>query len=194
MRFDGKVGLVTGGGSGIGRAVAIGFARLGGKVAVADINRDSAATVAATIHAAGGAAIAIAADMTRPPEIEAMIAQTLDAFGRLDMLHNNAFGVPASLQKGRMAPVARVQHHGVNSPFARVQIGHRGARQHRQMRSRKRLAHGADSGQGHHRVTQPVGGAHHDPRHRRGIELHYLLSVKLWCGRVVRWRRNYFGN
>jgi meso-butanediol dehydrogenase/(S,S)-butanediol dehydrogenase/diacetyl reductase len=108
MRFDGKVGLVTGGGSGIGRAVAIGFARLGGKVAVADINRDSAATVAATIHAAGGAAIAIAADMTRPPEIETMIAQTLDAFGRLDMLHNNAFGVPASLQKGRMAPVAEI--------------------------------------------------------------------------------------
>ncbi len=108
MRFDGKVGLVTGGGSGIGRAVAIGFAQRGGMVGVADVNRDGAASVAAEIKAAGGTAIAIAVDLTQPAEIEAMVTQTLDAFGRLDMLHNNAFGVPSALQKGRFARVAEI--------------------------------------------------------------------------------------
>jgi meso-butanediol dehydrogenase / (S,S)-butanediol dehydrogenase / diacetyl reductase len=108
MRFDGKVGLVTGGGSGIGRAVAIGFAQRGGSIAVADVNRDSAELVAAGINTAGGRAISIAADMTKPVEIEAMVARTLDAFGRIDMLHNNAFGVPPRLQKGRFAPIAEI--------------------------------------------------------------------------------------
>jgi meso-butanediol dehydrogenase/(S,S)-butanediol dehydrogenase/diacetyl reductase len=108
MRFDGKVGRVTGAGSGIGRAVAIGFAQRGGTVAVADVNRDGAEAVAAHIKAAGGSAIAIGVDLTQPAEIEAMIAQTLGAFGRLDMLHNNAFGVPSGLQKGRFARVAEI--------------------------------------------------------------------------------------
>jgi len=108
MRFDGKVGLVTGGGSGIGRAVAVGFAQRGGAVAVVDVNPDSAASVASRINAAGGRAIAIAADLTKLAEIEAMIMRTLDAFGRLDVLHNNAFGVPSGLQKGRMARVAEI--------------------------------------------------------------------------------------
>ena len=108
MRFDGKVGLVTGGGSGIGRAVAIGFAQRGGTIAVADVNPDSAASTAAEINASGANAIAITADLANPTEIEAMVTQTLSAFGRLDMLHNNAFGVPANLQKGRFVAVAEI--------------------------------------------------------------------------------------
>jgi meso-butanediol dehydrogenase/(S,S)-butanediol dehydrogenase/diacetyl reductase len=108
MRFDGKVCLITGAGSGIGRATAIGFAQRGGTVAVTDVNGDSAATVTRQISAAGGKAIAITVDLTKPEEIKAMIAQTLDAFGHLDVLHNNAFGIPARLQKSRMARVAEI--------------------------------------------------------------------------------------
>lgn len=96
MQFKGKAGLVTGGGSGIGRATAIGFAKLGGAVAVADINGENANRVAAEIAAAGGKAIAIVCDVTRSEDIDMMIARTSAAFGRIDLLHNNAFGLPAS--------------------------------------------------------------------------------------------------
>lgn len=108
MRFDGKVGLITGAGSGIGRATAIGFARRGGRVAVADVNGGNTEEVVKEITSAGGAAVAITADMTRPAEITAMIGRTVETFGRIDVLHNNAFGVPASLQRGRLARVADI--------------------------------------------------------------------------------------
>jgi meso-butanediol dehydrogenase/(S,S)-butanediol dehydrogenase/diacetyl reductase len=96
MRFDGKVGLVTGAGSGIGRATALGLAQRGGAVAVADINGDNANNVVAEITKAGGRAVAIIADVTRPADIDRMVEQTTSAFGRLDFLHNNAFGMPAA--------------------------------------------------------------------------------------------------
>jgi meso-butanediol dehydrogenase / (S,S)-butanediol dehydrogenase / diacetyl reductase len=96
MRFDGKAGLVTGAGSGIGRATALGFAKLGGAIAIVDINGENAKKVASEVMAAGGKAIAIAADVTRAADIDMMIAKTTAAFGRLDFLHNNAFGMPAA--------------------------------------------------------------------------------------------------
>lgn len=95
MRFDGKAGLVTGAGSGIGRATAMGFAQRGGSVAVVDLNGDNAKKVAGEITAAGGKAIAIAADVTKPSDIDMMISRAASEFGRFDFLHNNAFGMPA---------------------------------------------------------------------------------------------------
>jgi meso-butanediol dehydrogenase/(S,S)-butanediol dehydrogenase/diacetyl reductase len=103
MQFNGKAGLVTGGGSGIGRATAIGFARLGGSVAVADINGENANKVAAEIAGAGGKAIAIVCDVTRAADIDMMITRTKAEFGRIDMLHNNAFGLPAAASSNQVA-------------------------------------------------------------------------------------------
>src|ERR1700719_749421 len=96
MQFDGKAGLVTGGGSGIGRATALGFAKLGGKIAIADINGENANKVAAEITKAGGKALAIVCDVTRPADINMMIERTHAEFGRIDFIHNNAFGLPAA--------------------------------------------------------------------------------------------------
>jgi len=106
MRFDGKVCLITGAGSGIGRATAVGFAQRGGKVVVSNVDGTSAAAVVAEIAGAGGTAIAVTADMAIPSDIDAMIARAVREFGRLDVLHNNAFGVPAALREKRLARVA----------------------------------------------------------------------------------------
>jgi len=103
MRFDGKFGLITGAGSGIGRATAIGFAERGGGAAVIDVNGANAEKVAGEIKAAGGTAIAIIADVTRAADIDMMFTRTLEAFGRLDFVHNNAFGFPAALRTGSAA-------------------------------------------------------------------------------------------
>jgi len=108
MDFSGKVCVVTGAGSGIGRATAMGMAQRGGKVVVADVNGDAAASVVAEIAAAGGTALAFTADMTQPREIDAMLDRAVEAYGRLDVLHNNAFGVPGTLQGRRMARVAEL--------------------------------------------------------------------------------------
>ena len=102
MRFDGKVGLVTGGASGIGRATALGFAARGGSVAVADINQDNANAVVAEITKGGGKAIAIVADVTKAADLDMMISRTAGAFGRLDFLHNNAFGLPTTPKSGQV--------------------------------------------------------------------------------------------
>ena len=88
--FTGKVALVTGAGSGIGRAAATAFAARGARVAVADINAEGGAETVDTIVAAGGEAVFVLTDVTRGTDVAALVAATVERWGRLDYAHNNA--------------------------------------------------------------------------------------------------------
>lgn len=88
--FARKVALVTGGGSGIGRAAALAFAREGAKVAVVDIVEDGGLATVASIEEAGGNAIFIHCDVAKRTDIEAMVKAVVGAYGRLDYAFNNA--------------------------------------------------------------------------------------------------------
>ncbi len=87
MRLDGKVALITGAGSGIGRGIAATFAREGARVALADVDVDGAKSAARAI---GNNAIALACDVSRKADIDAAVSATVAAFGGLDILVNNA--------------------------------------------------------------------------------------------------------
>lgn len=89
-RVAGKVALVTGGGSGIGRAAALAFAREGAKVVVSDVVIDGGEETVRLIKAAGGQAVFVKADVARPAEVDALIARVVDTYGRLDCAFNNA--------------------------------------------------------------------------------------------------------
>jgi NAD(P)-dependent dehydrogenase (short-subunit alcohol dehydrogenase family) len=92
-RLEGKIALVTGAASGIGRAVAIVFAREGAKVVVADIVDTKGAETVKIIKEEGGDAIFVHADVSRPSDAEAMVKAAVERYGRIDVLHNNA-GIP----------------------------------------------------------------------------------------------------
>jgi len=89
-RFDGKVALVTGGSSGIGRVTAVAFAKEGARVAIGDIAVEGGEETLKMIKDAGGEAIFIKADVSKAAEVEAMVQKTIDAYGRLDCAFNNA--------------------------------------------------------------------------------------------------------
>lgn len=85
-----KVALVTGASSGIGRAIALMWAREGAKVVVSDVNAQAGEETAALVRAAGGDAIFVAADVGKPADCEALVHRTVAHYGRLDVACNNA--------------------------------------------------------------------------------------------------------
>lgn len=97
-RFEGKVALVTGGGSGIGRATSLAFAREGAKVVIDDISVKGGEETLHMITSAGGDAIFVKADVSKAAEVEAMVQKTVETYGRLDCAFNNA-GVGESLKR-----------------------------------------------------------------------------------------------
>jgi 3-hydroxybutyrate dehydrogenase len=90
LRFDGKVALVAGAASGIGRAIAFALAREGARVEIADLNPDAAAAAASEIGAAGGVATAVAMDVSDEASVEAGVNAIVAAHGRIDVLVSNA--------------------------------------------------------------------------------------------------------
>jgi NAD(P)-dependent dehydrogenase (short-subunit alcohol dehydrogenase family) len=87
MRLDGKVALITGGGSGMGKVASELFAAEGAQVVLTDVNDDAGEETAAGI---GPAALYVHADVSKETDAEAMVAATVERFGRLDVLYNNA--------------------------------------------------------------------------------------------------------
>ncbi|HEX5466585.1 MAG TPA: glucose 1-dehydrogenase [Candidatus Limnocylindrales bacterium] len=94
MRLEGKVAVITGAGSGMGRVAAELFAREGARIVVAESDAAAGVGTARRIEAAGGRAIAVEADVSTESGAAEMVARALTAFGRLDCLYNNAGIMP----------------------------------------------------------------------------------------------------
>ncbi len=88
--LDGRVAIITGGGSGIGRASALAFAEAGASVVVVGRSADKSERTASQISEQGGRALAVAADVSNDDQVRLLIERTLSAFGRIDVLFNNA--------------------------------------------------------------------------------------------------------
>ncbi|KAB1194320.1 SDR family oxidoreductase [Haloferax sp. MBLA0076] len=101
--IDGKVALVTGAASGIGRSTALRFAEEGAKVVVSDLQVDAGQQVVAEIEDAGGEAVFIEADVSKESDVARLVDETVSAFGGLDFAHNNA-GI-----EGKAGPMAEME-------------------------------------------------------------------------------------
>jgi NAD(P)-dependent dehydrogenase (short-subunit alcohol dehydrogenase family) len=88
--LDGKVALITGAATGIGRASALLFAAAGARVVVTDLREDELARTATAVHDAGGQIVALTADLAQPESCARLVEEALGAVGRLDVLFNNA--------------------------------------------------------------------------------------------------------
>ena len=88
-RVEGKVALVTGGASGIGRATALPFAREGAKLIIADMNEEGGQQTVHLITENGGEATFVQVDVSQATAVEAMISTAVATYGRLDYAHNN---------------------------------------------------------------------------------------------------------
>jgi NAD(P)-dependent dehydrogenase (short-subunit alcohol dehydrogenase family) len=90
MRLSGKVAIVTGAGQGVGRGIAVVFAREGARVVVAELKEHRARRTADEIAAAGGEACAVPTDVSEKPQVDALVSEAVRRFGRVDVLVNNA--------------------------------------------------------------------------------------------------------
>jgi NAD(P)-dependent dehydrogenase (short-subunit alcohol dehydrogenase family) len=90
MQLEGKVAIVTGGASGIGRATALLFAREGAAIVVADVNREAGERIAEEIVRSGGRAFFEAVDVTNAQDCQRLVGRAIRDFGRIDVLFNNA--------------------------------------------------------------------------------------------------------
>ena len=106
MRFKGKVGLVTGGGSGIGRGIALALAREGAEMAVLDVNPETAARTAKEAEAFGIRSHSLQVDVASPQQVEKAVREVINVFGRIDILVNNA-GISPKRQ-GLKVPVVEM--------------------------------------------------------------------------------------
>jgi NAD(P)-dependent dehydrogenase (short-subunit alcohol dehydrogenase family) len=95
-RLKNRVAIVTGAGQGIGRALALGLAREGAEVVIADINDENAASVKREIEGLGGTALAASTDVSNEDSVQTMVDKSLRQFGKLDILINNAGIFPVS--------------------------------------------------------------------------------------------------
>jgi NAD(P)-dependent dehydrogenase (short-subunit alcohol dehydrogenase family) len=102
--FDGKVAVITGAANGIGRATALAFAREGATVVVSDVSDGGGETTVGLIRKAGGTARCVPCDISKPDQVRALVAGTVQAYGRLDVAFNNA-GI-----EGTQAPLAQLSH------------------------------------------------------------------------------------
>src|SRR6266849_7991884 len=89
-QLNGKVALVTGGASGIGRATALTFAREGAKLIIADMNEEGGQQTVHMITENGGEATFVKTDVSKAIEVQALISKAVETYGRLDCAHNNA--------------------------------------------------------------------------------------------------------
>ncbi len=90
MRLKDKVAIITGSGRGLGKEAAVLFAKEGAEVVVCDVNEESAKATAREIEEAGGVAITVKVDVTCSESVKSMVDETVKAFGRVDVLVNNA--------------------------------------------------------------------------------------------------------
>jgi len=100
MLLKDKVAIVTGGAKGMGKGIALKFAEEGAGVVLCDLDLEGAQSVAAEVKALGGKALAVKTDITNRVEVAAMAAATLEEFGTIDILINNAGGVPGTHASG----------------------------------------------------------------------------------------------